>query len=188
MDWGWFTDQERFITDLIKDDKVKEEYAKAYKNICYNLRRNYDLLNTMTNFPAQIVVDEIGVLSVRIREIERISQKIFIDTHKISKPLEETLENLRKQRTRSLFDLETLVGGKNLKHQKAGRMTYRDKMNRSKKLQQIQRIHDTIEGSTPVQADNGGSTDPFGLGSPVGLVDEAGGDVRLPAEMDSGQE
>ncbi len=182
--WGLYVEQEENLTKQIKDDDTRQRHLRQYQRVVFNLRKTFGLTGHMGDFHAQLLIDEIAISSIRIQEIEKYLYSQFNEEKKWDKDWEGMLIRLKEQRRRAIDSLDAIRRGKGAKAIRGGELAYRDRMNRSKKLQQIQTIEDTLSGKDEPD-DTDGQTGDDSKAEETGMGLPSGGDIPLPTEMDN---
>ena len=156
-------------------DLEKREHAlELYSTTVMHLRRDYGIPQGMHNYSLQLMIDEIATATVRIRMLE---DELMRDREKggpFHNNLEEHVELLKNSRRKALEAL-AYYGGKGGKTGeakfRAGTKSYRERMNRSKKLEQVEEIDKTLNDDRLYgQSEDGAS----GLAGDTGVDGEEG--------------
>ena len=156
MPWGLYLDTEK---------KLLPEDIDAYRKIVANMRKHYKITSQVAFFNCQLLIDEIALSTLRIRHMEtflyyRNAEKDFDYTDKNYGEFEKVLISVKEQRKKALEALNILATGKNLRMKQKTEASYRDRMNRSRKLWQIETIEKTKNDAN--EAGNPPRLRPFG--------------------------
>ena len=190
---GLFNWSHREIASFCRDEFIKHEYSKVYRLVTNQLRKTYKLSGTMFNFSAQMLVDEIAVVTIRIRDLQSF---LFNSLHKngeLQDKYETVLRNLKKDRIKAMQALDKQCGGVDKQKSRSGKEGYRGKMNRSKKFQQA-RLIENFRGMNAEEAGQETGTQakeqekeetPGKAGNKTGLEYAAGGNIPLSTTVDS---
>jgi hypothetical protein len=154
--------------------------AELYKRTVCKLRRSFLWGNNGGTAKCKgemnLIIDEIAMNTVRIMELEHSLMREMSMGHPPDMNSERLLNSMKLSRTKAIGQLQNLREGKDMTLSKAGRQGYRGVMTRSKIMKQ------EIAREQTINEDDASGTDR----KETLLGDEAGSDIRLPTEMDSG--
>jgi hypothetical protein len=176
-------------------DLEKREHAlELYSTTVMHLRRDYGIPQGMHNYSLQLMIDEIATATVRIRMLEdelMRDREVGSEFHKSLEDHVEVLKNSRRKALEALAYHGNKGGKTGMAPFSRGVKSYREKMNRSKKFEQVEEIDKTLhqddqdityDGLLPTSADGAsGVIGDFGPDGEKGSESESPGTPEVGA-------
>jgi len=145
---GPFQGQTKRFAKYIHSKTLLNEHQAQYRKIVVSIKKQYKISQFNPNLSAELMIDEAAMTTLRIQQLEHYQHFLFLTKSEPSDYLENILVKCKDQRRKALETIRFLCGGgaKSARGQITGQLSYRDKLNRSKKLQQVQKVEKTLRG------------------------------------------